>query len=217
MADLASARANMVAGQILVNDVQDPKVLEAMGDISRERFLPAADAPLAYADVEVNLPGGQTMLMPVVFAKMLQLADIESSDIVLDIGGCTGYSTAVLAKLASSVVALECDAELADEASEKLAALGVDNAAVVSGPLEKGYTSEAPYDVIFVNGAVETVPADLLAQLAPNGRLVAIVGAGAIGRATIFTSMNGAVAERQAFDAAASLLPGFAATAEFVF
>ena len=207
----------MVAGQILVNDVQDPDVLQALGEVSRERFLPASEASLAYADVEVPLAGGRSVLMPVVFAKMLQLADIQSGDIVLDIGGCTGYSAAVLARLSNSVVALECDADLAEQASETLATLGVDNAAIVSGPLEKGYPSEAPYDVIFINGSVADVPADLLAQLAPGGRLVAIVGSGAVGRASVFTATAGATAERQAFDAAAAPLPGFAASAEFVF
>jgi len=217
MGDLASARINMVDGQILTNDVQDPHVLQAMRTVLREKFLPASDAARAYADVETPLEGGRAILMPLTFARLLQLAEVGTGDLVLDIGCATGYSAAVLAELADSVVALESDADLAAQATETLSALDVDNVAVVQGPLSKGYAAEAPYDVIFVNGSVEEVPQDLTAQLAPGGRLVVIIGTGRVGRATVLTKTGKKTGQREAFDAAAAALPDFRRDAAFSF
>ncbi|MFV2092831.1 MAG: protein-L-isoaspartate O-methyltransferase, partial [Hyphomicrobiales bacterium] len=187
MGDFARARVNMVSGQIFSDAVHSARVLDAMRNVMREQFVPAALAATAYADVEVPLDGGRALLMPVTLAKLLQMAEIGPNDLVLDVGCATGYSTAVLARLAGSVVAVESDPGLAAQASETLLALDVDNAAVVQGPLGAGYDAEAPYDVIFLNGSVECVPETLLAQLAPGGRLVAIIGTGRMGRATVIT------------------------------
>lgn len=217
MSDLARARANMVTGQIFTDDVRDTAVLEAMSDVLREQFVPPALAATAYADVEIPLDGGRALLMPVTLAKMLQMAEVGADDLVLDIGCATGYSTAVLARLAGSIVALESDAGLAARASETLSALGVDNAAVVQGPLQAGYPAEAPYDVIFLNGSVAGVPDTLVDQLAPGGRLVAIIGTGQMGRATIITRQGTVTGRRQVFDTRATALPGFAADKSFVF
>lgn len=217
MGDLASARANMVAGQILTDHVHDTAVLGAMGAVMRERFVPANVATAAYADVETPLANGRALLMPVALARLLQMARVGGQDLVLDVGCATGYSTAVLAQLAGSVVALESDPELAARAGETLSALGVDNAAVVQGPLEAGYAAEAPYDVIFLNGSVETVPEALVEQLAPGGRLVAIVGTGQVGRATRVTRQGAIIGSREVFDASATPLPGFSTEIGFVF
>jgi len=217
MGDLAQARANMVAGQIITDDVHNGRVLDAMSEVMRERFVPAAMAATAYADVEIALEGGRALLMPVALAKLLQMADVEPDDLVLDVGCATGYSTAVLARLAGSVVALESDPELAAEASETLSALGVDNAAVVQGPLEAGYEAEAPYDVIILNGSVDQLPDALVAQLAPGGRLAAIIGTGQVGRATLITRQDATVGAREVFEARATRLPGFAVDKSFVF
>ena len=207
----------MVTGQILADHVQNARVLSAMGEVMRERFVPVAETSIAYADVEAPLDGGRALMMPVTFAKLLQMADVGSDDLVLDIGCATGYSTAVLARLAGSVVALESDPELAARAGETLLALGVDNAAVVQGPLEAGYAAEAPYDVIFLNGSVGFVPEELVGQLAPGGRLVAIVGTGQVGRATVVTRQGTITGSREVFDASATPLPGFAREKGFVF
>lgn len=217
MGNLASARANMVTGQIFVSDVQDGRVLAALGEVAREPFVLGLSASVAYADVETPLNNGRALMMPLAFARLLQLAGAAADDLVLDIGCATGYSTAILAKLTGSVVAIEVDEALAAKASETLSAQGVDNAAVVIGPHEAGYPSEAPYDVIFLNGSVEAVPEGLLEQLAPGGRLVAIVGTDRAGKATVFTKLKSGIGRRAVFDAAASPLPGFVAERGFEF
>ncbi len=217
MGDLARARANMVAGQIFTDAVHSTGILDAMSEVMRERFVPAAQAATAYADVEIPLEGERALLMPVAFAKLLQMAQVGRNDLVLDVGCATGYSAAVLARLAGSVVALESDPDLGATAGETLSALGVDNVAVVQGPLEAGYKAEAPYDVIFLNGSVEAVPDALVAQLAPGGRLVAIVGTGQLGRATVITRQDATMGTRQVFEAMATPLPGFAVNKSFVF
>jgi protein-L-isoaspartate(D-aspartate) O-methyltransferase len=156
-------------------------------------------------------------MRPAAFAKLLQLAEIGEADKVLDIGTGTGYSAAVLARIAGSVVALECDAELARSASAQLAALGVVNAKVAEGPLEAGYRTEAPYDVILLEGAVELVPQLVFDQLAEGGRLVAVLGSGGSAIATLYTKTEGDIGRRPAFNGNARPLPGFERPKSFVF
>jgi protein-L-isoaspartate(D-aspartate) O-methyltransferase len=158
------------------------------------------------------------MLKPMVLAKLIQAAGVTAADRVLDVGCATGYSSAVLARLAGDVVALEADQALADMARR---ALGDEGGAVsvVTGPLAEGCAAKGPYDVILLNGAVETVPRQLLKQLKEGGRLVAVVGAGPASKAILYRSAgaNGEVSSRPIFDASGALLPGFSKPAEFVF
>ncbi len=217
MSSFAAQRLNMVEAQIRINDVTDPRICAAMGEVARERFVPAAKQALAYADVPVEVAPGRFLLDPRTFAKMLALADIRSDDTVLDVGSATGYSAAVLARLARTVIALEQDAELVRVAYDLLPAIGAANAVVTQGPLNLGLKTKAPYDVILVNGAIEEVPAALLAQLGEGGRLVAVVGSGAAGKAQLFLRERGRIGVRTGFDAAIPPLVGFAKTVGFVF
>ena len=136
----------------------------------------------------------------------------------LDIGCGTGYSTAVLGKLCSTVVALESDADLAAKAVQTLAGLGIDNAAVVEGRLDRGYAEQAPYDVILLNGAVPRISPVISGQLAEGGRLVAVVADGpGMGRARLMINNAGVLSSRATFDAATPLLPDFATDPGFAF
>ncbi len=211
MSDFAVARHNMVESQIRPSNVTDRRVINAMADVPREAFLPSAKRALSYMGEDVEIASGRYLMSPTVFAKLAQLAEIESGDVVLDVGCGTGYSSAILARLAESVVAVENVEALAAEATENLSELGVDNVAVVTGPLQDGLAAEGPYNVIFLNGAVEQVPETLMAQLADGGRLVSVVSAPGIGRAQVFKKSDNTYADRIAFDASIPALPGFEA------
>lgn len=220
--DFAEQRRKMVDGQLRTTDVTNPAILDAMGEVPREAFVPQTMRALAYIDEDVLVhpaggEGPRYLMEPSPLAKLLQLADIKPDDVVLDLGCATGYSTAVLTLIAGSVIALESDPHLAATASETLVDLGYDSAAVVEGPLNLGYASEAPYDVIVLNGAVEEVPAALFDQLKDGGRLVGVLGTGNTGRATVWTKNAGVTAARHAFNAAVRPLPGFERETAFEF
>lgn len=217
MADYAAQRENMVEAQVRANDVTDPRIHAALRRVPRERFVPAPRRPFAYAETCVEVWPKRFLLDPRTFAKLVQLAEIRPDDIVLDVGCATGYSAAVLAQLATTVVALEEDAELVRAAGEAVAAVGADNAVVVQGRLCDGLPEQGPFDVVFVNGAVETEPGRLLAQLKDGGRLVAVLKHGAQGRAWRFVRHGDHIGRRPAFDANVPVLPGFRAAVGFVF
>lgn len=217
MPDYAAQRQNMVESQVRANDVTDPRIQQAMRDVPRERFVPAAKRAVAYSDVPVEVVANRYLLDPRSFAKLAQLAAIMPDDTVLDVGCTTGYSTAVLSRVAKNVVALEQDADLVRIAIDMLQAVRATNAEVVQGSLADGYKAKAPYDVIFVNGAIEAAPEKLLAQLAEGGRLVAIVQKGEQGRATLYVKRQGHVGARADFDATVPLLAGFRQKVGFVF
>jgi len=216
MVDYAQARRTMVDCQVRPSDVTDLRIIAALLDVPRERFVPAARRPIAYLDIDVPVAetGRRALLKPMVFAKMIQAAAIGESDRVLDVGCATGYSSAVLGKLAGNVVALEEDPALARVAADNLAA---GNVSLASGPLAAGWPAAAPYDAILLEGAVEVVPDAILAQLKDGGRLVAVVGSGPMRKATIYRKAVGRLSAQTLFDAAAPLLPGFSKPPAFVF
>ena len=218
MSDFATARLNMVEGQIRTNGVQDPAVLAVLGELPRERFVPEAFRGNAYLDEDLRIRNGRYLMEPLVFARLLQMAELGAEDVVLDIGCGTGYSTAALARLSNTVVALEEDAELAAMAGSNLAELDIDNAAVIEGEMVKGCSEQAPYDVIFLGSAVSQIPENLLDQLADGGRLVAVVSDGnGVGKATRVTRNGAFFAKQVLFDACVPPLPGFEPAAEFTF
>lgn len=221
--DYQEARQKMVDNQIRTTDVTSHSVLKAFLTVAREDFVPTPLRPLAYIDSDLEISEGgddgvcRFIMEPSPLAKMLQLSQITRDHVVLEIGCGTGYTAALLSLLSGSVVALESDPALAEAASAKLSATGYDNVAVVTGDLEKGYAGEAPYDLIFFNGAVEMVPASLFDQLREGGRLVAAVGTGLAAQAYLYVKDGGVVSGRPAFNISIKPLPGFRRTEEFVF
>jgi protein-L-isoaspartate(D-aspartate) O-methyltransferase len=224
MIDSGLQRLNMVESQVRTSDVTDRRIIKAMLEVPREMFVPSAMASIAYMDepvpVTAKANGGgfpRQLLAPRTLAKLVQLAKVEEGSAVLDVGCATGYSTAVLARIAKRVVALECDGALADLAAGALRTLGVDNAVLVRGPLDAGAAAEAPFDAIILNGAVPSIPQPLLDQLREGGRLVAIVVEGPLSRARVSLRAGSSFDTRPAFEAAAAPLPGFESAPGFVF
>jgi len=221
MTDYAAARTSMVDTQIRTEGVTDYGIIKTMGQVPRERFVPARARPFAYTDGDIAVKeDGRTarrMIRPATLARLIQAARIAPSDFVLVVGGATGYTAAVIAQLATSVIVLESDPELAAVATATLTDLGIGNVAVVTGALEKGYPSEGPYDVIFIDGAVEEIPQALFAQLKEGGRLIAVVGYDRAAIAMVYTKTDDDFGGHVAFDAFIPALPGFARPKTFVF
>ena len=218
MTDLAVARRYMVDCQIRTNKVTDEAVIEALADIPREAFLDKRLATVAYIDEDLPIGGGRHLMEPMVFARIVQALAVRQGDVALDVGCGTGYSSAVLSRLATTVVALESDPGLAAQATRSLADLGIDNVVVVETALADGYPSQAPYDVILLGGAAPAVPDALSAQLAEGGRLCGVIDGGAgVGKATLLTRQNGAASGRELFDANIPPLPAFEPEAGFAF
>lgn len=208
--DFAAARYNMVVNQIRTNGVSDPLVMKALAETPREVFLPKPMRGFAYIDEDVRIGNGRFLIEPLVLARMLQAAEIKPSDVVLTVGDATGWASAVLSRLASTVVSLECEGDLASRAGTILSELGCDNVAVVRGALADAYPTQAPYDVILIIGAVAEIPAAIGRQLADRGRMVAIVnGGGGIGKMVRVVRAGDTFGRWTLFDAATPYLPGF--------
>ncbi|MBI1384511.1 MAG: protein-L-isoaspartate O-methyltransferase [Rhizobiales bacterium] len=221
MIDSAVQRENMVESQVRTYDVTDRRVIRAMQEVAREQFVPAAMKSLAYMDEELVVAGSgssaRALPRPMVHARLIQLAGVEADDLVLEVGTLTGYGAALLARIAGGVVSLEVDAELSATANEALARIGALSVSTVTGPLEDGYAAGGPYDAIIFNGCVEFVPETFAAQLKPGARLVAIVGEGGAGRATVFEAAGGRLSGRAVFSCSGPVLPGFRRPRGFVF
>jgi protein-L-isoaspartate(D-aspartate) O-methyltransferase len=209
MSDFAGLRTKMVDGQVRTTDVTSLPLLDALLSVPREEFVPAARRNLAYIDEDLEIAPGRYLMEPSPFARLVQLAEIQPGDFVLDVGAGTGYSAAVLSRLAGSVVALEQDPALAARAQAALSSLGYDTVAVVEGSLADGYPAQAPYDVILLEGAVETIPQALFSQLKDGGRLLAVEGHGNSGVVRVYVKHGSSVSARRAFNAAVKPLPGF--------
>jgi protein-L-isoaspartate(D-aspartate) O-methyltransferase len=219
--DMADARRCMVDGQLRPNKVTDARLLAAIGEVPRERFLPPSLASRAYADVDVALPGGRGMTSPMVTAKLLQLLSIRDGDRVLVVGAGAGYAATVAARCGGRVVALEQEPSLVVQARIAVAGLAPPEALrLVEGPLAAGHPSAAPYDAILVEGEVEEVPSAISDQLADGGRLATVLSGaarGAVSRAVLGRRIGGGFTLTEAFDAAAPALPALRRQPGFVF
>jgi len=215
----AAARRSMVENQIRTNRIRDPLVVRAMSDLPRELFLPEHLYGVAYADEDIPLGNGRFLIEPLVAALLLQTADIRSDDVVLTVGCATGYLPGLAASIASAVVAIDEDSECTARASSILTDLGMNTVAVVEGPLSEGYAKQAPYDVILFAGAIAKVLDAIVAQLADNGRMVAVMRdkAHLLGRGVLYLKTAGVLSRRDVFDAGTPFLPGFQPVETFTF
>lgn len=223
MSNFDAMRAHMVESQIQPNKVNDPRLIEALSSVPRERFVPESRRGTAYIDEDLEIAPGRYLMEPVVFARMVEAAGIQATDTVLDVGCGPGYSTAILAHLAGAVIGLEEESDLVDTARGLMLDLEIDNAVLEQTKPTLGYPDQAPYEVIVIGGAATNIPDTLLDQLADGGRLVAVIPERHVsecchfGSATLFTKVGDIVGSRPLFDAGIPPLPGFEKEAGFVF
>lgn len=213
--DFTTQRTKMVDSQIRTTDVTSHSVLSAFYDVPREKFVPERLQALAYVDSELELAPGRYLMPASPLAKLVQAAELQKTDSVLEIGAATGYATAILSRLAGSVVALESEPSLLEALRANVA--GLSNVTVAEGDLKAGHAANGPYDFIFINGSVDEVPEALFAQLKEGGRLITVIGEGLAAGARIFVREHGIQSERFLFNAYVKHLPGFERTPEFVF
>jgi protein-L-isoaspartate(D-aspartate) O-methyltransferase len=222
MPDLSQSRRVMVDNQIRTFDVTDREVLAAFDVVPRERFVEAADLPLAYSDAQLSVQGTnerRPLLVPLVLARLVQALAPKAGEAALDCCGGLGYSAAILADLGLKVSFAETDSGLVARASEALAGTAEPVTVLPAGPITAGSASlpAGAFDVILVNGAVEREPAALLSRLRDGGRLGVIVKQGRAAQARIYLRAGDTISHRLAFDAQAPVLPGFREEAGFVF
>lgn len=221
-----ASRKNMMDGQVLTNHIIDARIIEALSLTPRELFVPKAFEFMAYSDADTPLlvsPEERNvvqryMLEPMVFARMLQMADIQPTDRVLLIGSGSGYEATILSQLAARVCALECDEVLASRTKAALREMNIRNVDVVLGDLVDGYMPSAPYSVIFINGGMEIdVPEALVDQLVEGGRLVSVMSRAGVGEVTLFTRYHDALSSWVEYNTSPRILPGFESPKEFLF
>ncbi|MDD9329493.1 MAG: protein-L-isoaspartate O-methyltransferase [Bartonella sp.] len=221
--DFVELRHKMVDNQIRTVDVTDLLVLKAFLTVPREDFVPENIKNLSYRDADIVVFPAQSnlsvrhLMRPASLAKLLQLAAIKSSDVVLDIGANSGYCSALLSKLAKSVIALEGNKMLAEQAAKILERNKCNNVIVVHGALEKGYPIKGPYDVIFFEGAVDFIHDGVFDQMREGGRLVVVEGHGNAGIARIYVKEESTISVCRSFNLSVKPLPEFLKLPDFAF
>lgn len=217
MNDFVQARRSMVDSQLRPNRVFEDRLIDAMGAIAREKFVPASLASVAYLDEDIKLKPGRYLMEPMVVGRLLQEAKILPHEKVLELACGSGYAAAVMSFLCQNVTAIEQDPDLVATAQSALAATNISGVTVKMGDAMAGDSAGAPYDVILISAAVSDVPATLFDQLAEGGRLLAVVQRGGFGRASLYTKQRGYVSRRELFDATTALIPAQQAPANFTF
>lgn len=209
MTNFSAARTAMVDCQVRPSDVTRYPIIAALQDVPRELYVPTALKEVSYSGDQIELGNGRVLLDPRSFAKMLDALAVSPRDLVLDIGSGLGYSAAVLANMAEAVVAVEEIEDMATEAQDVLSTQSAHNVVVKAGPLVEGAPEHGPYDVIILEGGVETIPEAISAQLKDGGRIGAIFVDGAIGQMKLGTKRGDRLAWRTIFDTVAPVLNGF--------
>lgn len=223
MLDFAEARRRMVDNQIRTADVTHRALLAAFDALPREAFLPGAAKPFAYTDQCLELAlcvetgERRFALPPALLARMIQAVEPVHMEKVLVVGCGTGYSCAVFAALGARVIGLDEDAEMIASAQAAMAAQSIAGVTMQVGSLRDGVPAQAPFDVIFIEGAYGELPKSYFDQLAENGRLIAVHGVGRAGEVVVFVKSDGVIGNRTVFDASAPLLGALAKAPAFTF
>lgn len=215
MTDFELSRTMMVDTQVRPSDVTKFPIIDAMLSVRRESFVPDALRSVAYAGENLDMGEGRVLLEPRTLAKTLDALEFQGDEMVLDIAAGLGYSSAVIARMAGTVIAVEDDAARVRDAEAALADHGVENVVVIEAALHEGAAKHGPYDVIVLQGAVEVVPQQIVDQLKDGGRIAAIFAEGGLGVVRIGYKLDGAMSWRMSFNAAAPVLPGFGAPEAF--
>jgi protein-L-isoaspartate(D-aspartate) O-methyltransferase len=219
MPNFKAARTNMVDCQIHTSGVVSASILTAFSTIPREKFVPANMQSVAYGDSEVSLGSGRYLIGPMTHARMIEAAAPALNDTVLDVGGATGYSAAILSSMVKDVVALDEKADFLKKAEDLWNSLGISNVRSVAGKLVEGAPAHGPFDLIFINGAVDHIPETFINQLSAKGRLITIKrapGAG-VGQVILAQKVGTALSARPLFEAGGPYLPGFEPKTAFNF
>ena len=214
---MTDQKTAMINGQIRPNSVTDPRIIEAFETTPREAFVPKSLREVAYVDEDLEIAPGRYLMEPMVLARLIELAKIGPEDVVLDIGCGTGFSPALLSRLANVVVGLEENPDLANRANEVLTDMEIQNGAVIEGKLIEGCARQGPYQVILIAGGVEVIPEVILDQLADGGRLVTVLKRGGVGRGHMVVKSGDTLVGKDHFDANSPLLPGFEKEKNFSF
>ncbi|MCT8265752.1 MULTISPECIES: protein-L-isoaspartate O-methyltransferase family protein [Afifella] len=218
MTDNETLRQRMVDNQIRTRDVTDRELIQAFLNVPRERFVSGVQQPFAYSDLDLPLESpGRVLLSPALLGRIIQAMEITPKEVVLDLGCGRGYASALMARLAEAVVAVEPDEELRHAAEANMVSLKIDNVAIVEGSLTEGYPSEGPYDAILIAGGIQVIPPAIFEQLSEYGRLATIEMNGEAGRVMLYSRVGTHTSGRPVLDATAPVIPGFERKREFVF
>ena len=212
MIDYLLMRKSMIAGQLLPGRINDESILNAFLNVPRENFLPKNLKPIAYSDTVIDIGSDKFMIDPLNLAKMIQYTQIKSDNLVLIIGSNYGYETALVSKIASTVIGLEANCEFKNSSERKIKELNINNALIVEGELNKGYNKYAPYDVILVLGSISFLKENLFNQLSSKGRLIASEPHSNFsleGKAVMYSKTDNSISKQNLFDLTLPKIQGF--------
>ena len=217
--DFKTARSNMVENQIRANKVTNLSVINAFKDVPREKFVPDALQEISYVDEDIQLSRNRFMMKPMILARLFQSLNLKGNENILHVGSNTGYGSAILSRMCSSVISLESDKKLFEKSIHTFSNMGFDNVVPLHGSMENGVEKEAPFDIIFIEGSIETEPKSLFGQLNENGKLIAIIRPVniKIGKAKLFFKIRDEIGQENLFDAQVSKLSIFKSKTKFSF
>ena len=213
------ARKNMVENQIRANKVTSFNVIKAFLDVPREKFVPDALQEISYVDEDIQLSRNRFMMKPMILARLFQSLNLKGNENILHVGSNSGYGSAILSRMCSSVISLESDKKLFETSIHTFSNMGFDNVVPLHGSMENGVEKEAPFDIIFIEGSIETAPKSLFGQLNENGKLIAIIRPAniKIGKAKLFFKISNEIGLENLFDAQVSKLSIFKSKTKFSF